>query len=454
MGAHPNECRRLVSELNIRWCQRLVSEISVGVQYPTLVSCGGAATTVLAVLALTMTGCGRPPQPSLDEMARRYVRLAVALGERDPDSLDFYVGPAGFVADLRRDPPALPAIKRDAEGLSVEVSRQTSIDANRVRALVADLAAITARVDLLTGTRQSYDAESAAFFGVAPGPTDDQALARIRSQIADIVGRDGRLADRYSTFAARFTIPPDRLPSVISAAVDECRRTTVAHLALPPGDDVRLEFVRDKPWAAFSRYLGGARSVIQINTDFQLTIDQALQVACHEAYPGHHTRNTLIASSLADDRRPERAVQLMFSREALTSEATAMLAVDVAFPPAERVRVERERLFPLAGLHSSGAEQHVAVERLVSDLQVVQAGVARRYLNGDLEFARAVSALEEQALVPHAEALIKYVNQYRSYVTTYTTGRALAAARQAACTGPEPRDDVRWRCFVREILAR
>ena len=131
-----------------------------------------------------------------------------------------------------------------------------------------------------------------------------------------------------------------------------------------------------------------------------------------------------------------------------------MLAVDVAFPPAERVRVERERLFPLAGLHSSGAEQHVAVERLVSDLQVVQAGVARRYLNGDLEFARAVSALEEQALVPHAEALIKYVNQYRSYVTTYTTGRALAAARQAACTGPEPRDDVRWRCFVREILAR
>ena len=148
--------------------------------------------------------------------------------------------------------------------------------------------------------------------------------------------------------------------------MDECRRATVAHVALPPGESVRLEFVRDKPWGAFSRYLGGARSVIQINADFRFTIDQALQIACHEAYPGHHTRNTLIASSLADGRHPERAVQLMFSREALTSEATAMLAVDVAFPPAERVRVERERLFPLAGLHSGGVEQHVAVERLVS----------------------------------------------------------------------------------------
>jgi hypothetical protein len=413
------------------------------------------ATTIYVALSLTMTACGRHQQRSLDEMARRYVRLAVALGERDPDSLDFYAGPAGFVADVRRNPPPLPAIKREADGLSVEVSQSAATDASRVNALVADLAAIAARVDLLTGTRQPYDVESAAFFGVAPDPIDDQALARIRSQIADIVGRDGRLADRYSAFAARFTIPPDRLPTVVRAAVDECRRATVAHLALPPGEGVSLEFVRDKPWAAFSRYLGGARSVIQINADFRFTIDQALQIACHEAYPGHHTRNLLIASSLDDGRRPERAVQLMFSREALTSEATAMLAVDVAFPPAERVRVERERLFPLAGLHASGdVETHVAVERLVGDLQLAQAGVARQYLDGDLEFARAVNALEAQALVPHAEALIKYINEYRSYVTTYTTGRARAASRQAACAGPEPRDDVRWRCFERELLAR
>ena len=438
-----------------------MSELRVGAKYPALLPSrdvaalrSGATTTIIAVLSLTMTACGRPPQPSLDEMARRYVRLAVALGERDPDSLDFYAGPAGFVADLRRNPPALPVITREADALSAEVSRLASVDPDRVKALVADLAAVAARVDLLSGRRQPYDAESAAFFGVAPEPIDERALARIRSQIADIVGRDGRLADRYSAFAARFTIPPDRLSTVMNAAVDECRSATAAHLALPPGEGVRLAFVRDKPWGAFSRYLGGARSLIQINADFRFTIDQALQIACHEAYPGHHTRNTLTASSLADDRRPETAVQLMFSRAALTSEATAMLAVDVAFPPVERVRAERERLFPLAGLQSAGVEQHVAVERLLSDLQVVQAGVARRYLDGDLEFARAVSALEEQALVPHAEALIKYVNQYRSYVTTYTTGRSLAASRQAVCAGSEPRDDARWRCFEHELLAR
>jgi hypothetical protein len=111
-----------------------------------------------------------------------------------------------------------------------------------------------------------------------------------------------------------------------------------------------------------------------------------------------------------------------------------------------------DRLFPLAGLGPADAEHHVATERLVGDLQVVQADVARRYLDGELEFARAVSALEERALVPHAEALIKYVNQYRSYVTTYTAGRIVIAARLAACSGASPTEDARWRCFEEETV--
>ena len=418
----------------------------------------------LTVVLLLLSGCARTSRSALDEEAGRYVRLAVALGERDPESLDFYAGPADLVADLRRSPPSLPEIRREAEVLSARVLREAPVDpadAARAGDLLADLHAIAVRVDLLTGTRLPYDKESTVLFGLAPAPVDEHRLNAIRSQIAEIVGRGGRLVDRFAAFAARFTIPADRIPAVMSAAVEECRRRTVAHVALPPGERVTLEIVRDKPWSAFSRYLGDARSVIQINTDFRFTVDQALQVACHEGYPGHHTRNTLMAStstpvalgfSPAGHRGPERFVQLMFSPEALVSEASAMLAVDVAFSPAERVRVERDRLFPLAGLRPADAEQHVAIERLVGDLQVVQADVARRYLDGKLELARAVVALEEQALVPHAEALIKYVNEYRSYVTTYTTGKTVLAARLAACAGAHPTEDERWRCFEKEML--
>jgi hypothetical protein len=416
---------------------------------------GRRALRAVATCVLLLA-CDCTARVSLDDDARQYVRLAVALGERDPDSLDFYAGAAEAVADIRRDPPSLTAIKRDAQSLSARLRARHDpdpVERIRVQALVRDLAAMIARVDLLTGARLPYDQESVAFFGVAPGPIDERRLAGIRSRIADVVGHDGRLVDRYAAFAARFTVPADRLPGVMRAAMAECRRRTIAQVALPADEQIRLEFVRDKPWSAFSRYLGDARSVVQINTDFLFTVDQALQVACHEGYPGHHVRNTLTAPRRDDAGRPaERSIQLMFSPEALASEASAMLAADAAFTKDERVRFLRERLFPLAGLDATDVQRHADLERMVADLQSVHAEVARRYLDGGLEFARAVTALEEQALVPHGEALVKYINEFRSYITTYTAGTQLLDARLAACAGPDPTDGIRWRCFKNETL--
>ena len=405
----------------------------------------GSLKVFATCVLLAAWSCGA--RPSLDGQAREYVRLAVALGERDPDSLDFYAGPAEAVADIRRSPPPLTAIKRDAEALSARIRMRQDPDpgeTQRVAALVRDLAAIIARVDLLTGAHPTYGDESISLFGMAPEPLDEAGLAEIRSQIAALVGGDGRLVDRYAAFAERFTIPPERLQAVMAAALDACQRATVAHVALPQGEQARLAFVTDKPWSAFSRYLGGALSVISINRDFRFTVDQALQIACHEGYPGHHTRNTLQTQA---GHRPERSVQLTFSPESLRSESAAMLAAEVAFPADERLRVVRDRLFPLANLPPDGAAAHIRVERLAGELQIVQADVARRYLDGALEFARAVAELEERALVPHAEAQVKYINEFRSYVTTYTAGLAALASRFAACAGPGAADDIRWRCF-------
>jgi hypothetical protein len=414
---------------------------------------------VLFLLGLTLGGCrGGAVRSSLDDDARRYIQLAVAVGEHDPDSLDFYAGPADLVAAERRNPPSMLAIKHEVAALSARLSSRTAGDAAeaaRVRALAQDVDELKARVDLLTGTRLPFENESRVFFGVAPGPVDAGHLADLRSQVARIVGPGGRLVDRYTAFTARFTVPADRLPAVMAASLDECRRRTASQLALPPGEHVTLELVTNKPWSAYSRYMRGGHSIIQVNADFRFTVDQALQVACHEAYPGHHTRNVLLeARRPAAERWPERWVQLTFSRASLQSEAAALAAIDVAFTPAERVRIERDRLCPLAGISPDGLEAEVELERLVDALQILQADVARRYLDGELEFARAVAVLEDEALVPHAEAAVKYMNEYRSYVTTYTTGRAAFAARLAACTGGDAADAVRWRCFDEQMLPK
>jgi hypothetical protein len=409
--------------------------------------------TAVSLLLVTIA-CAPTHVVSLDEEARRYVRLAVALGERDFDSLDFYAGPADLVADVRRDPPKLAAIRSDAAALAARLSGHRAVEPaerQRVAVIVRNLGAIVARVDLLTGTRLSFDRESLEFFGVAPGSIDEDRILAIRSQIAAVIGGRGRLVDRYSAFAARFVVPGDRLRPVIEAALAACREATVAHLTLPQGEHVTLEFVRDKPWSAFSRYLGNGRSVIQVNADFQFTVDQALQIACHEGYPGHHARNLVRTTGDAVSRWPERSVQLTFSPESFASEASATVAADVAFPPDQRLAVVRDRLFPVAGIPPAGAAPHVAVERLVGELQIVQADVARRYLDGALEFARAAAEMEERALVPHAEALIKYINRYRTYVTTYTTGAEMFRTR---CLGPDTSAQSRWRCFLQDITSR
>jgi hypothetical protein len=404
--------------------------------------------------------CARPrsPRPSIDDDAREYVRLAVALGERDPDSIDFYAGPPELVATVRRDPPPLAEIRRRARALEARLNAGPPTP--RGQRVAAGLVLIASRVDSLTGTRLLFDAESVLFFGVKARASDAVHMAEVRAKVASMVGGSGSrpLVDRYAAFASRFVVPPERVRDVFDAALDECRRRTVAHVRLPGDESVSVEYVASKPWAAMSRLHDGHRSVIQINTDFSFTVDQLLELACHEGYPGHHVRNLIVTANAAV--APERWVQLTFSPASRMSEVAAMEAADIAFTRDERVAFERDRLFPIAGLAPVVAQgfspadiaRDIDVERLVGELQVIQPDVARRYLDGDLEFERAVTELEAEALVPHAEGLVKYINEYRSYITTYTDGRALVAAGHAPCG--EADEQARWRCFVAEMTPR
>ena len=66
---------------------------------------------MIIALVFTAAACG---PPGFDPQVREYVRLAVALGERDPDSIDFYYGPLSGSADIRKHPPRLDEIRRSA----------------------------------------------------------------------------------------------------------------------------------------------------------------------------------------------------------------------------------------------------------------------------------------------------------------------------------------------------
>ncbi len=363
---------------------------------------------------------------TLDSVAHAYLRLAVALGEHDGDSIDYYYGPPAWVADIRKQAPPLNQIRQSSLELIEALQTMTVHDTTSVtrqKFLLGQLQAIACRASQAAGARSTFDEESMCSFGhTSPKTMDEKALSATREKIAQLIGGHGTMAERYSAFEAKYVIPRAKLQSVMERAIAGCRSQTVKHVPLPADESIELTFAGDEPWAGYSLYKGAHHSVVTINTDFPVTIDRALDLACHEAYPGHHTFNMLQDDAVARQGAPELMVQPTYSPQSFLSESAATIAGEMAFPRDERIRFEREELFPLAGLPAVDVERYLEVEELVEQLHSAIAVIAREYVDGQLEFARAGEALEKEALMGNTFDTLKYLNEFRSYVVTYTCG--------------------------------
>jgi hypothetical protein len=151
-----------------------------------------------------------------------------------------------------------------------------------------------------------------------------------------------------------------------------------------------------------------------------------VDLACHEGYPGHHVYNALLEKHLVRDRGwIEFTVYPLFSPQSLIAEGTANYGIAVAFPGEERVRFERDVLFPAAGLDPATAADYYDVQALTEKLAYAGNEAARQYLDGKIDAAAAASWLEKYALMarPRAEQRVRFMDQYRSYVINYNLGK-------------------------------
>ena len=365
----------------------------------------------------------------------------LALGERDEDSLDSYHGPAKWQDEARTRHASLDTVRADAVALRDRLATRATDgspakpDDNERRAfLIRQLDAVAARVDILRGSRPSFAAEAHALFGidtgsVAPAARDPSSSpAAIRGELDRLLPGHGDLAKRYAAFDARFRVAPPLLPPLLTRAMAACRAATAAHIPLPEDERIDVAYVPELRWSAFTRYQGARISRIEINPSLGLTVDRVLDLACHEGYPGHHTIETLVDARFPN--RTEFLVQPLFSPQALLREAAASIAPALAFSDAARIDVERE-LFVIAGFDSAEVPRYVRVARLVDGLHGVAGDIAKRYLDGDLEFSRALTALERDALMASGDATLRFVNRFRTYAATYTIGRDLLEAAVA-----------------------
>jgi hypothetical protein len=392
----------------------------------------------------------------MDGLARAYVRLVLAIGVHDPDAVDAYYGPEQLRTEVTQVAAALPSVRRDIAALrrALDMRPMPADDVHaawRLRTLRAQARALDMRAAVRAGERVLFDAESAAQYD-AVAPTHDAAyFDRLLGALDSALPGGGPLAERYERFRTAFVIPPERVDRVFRAAIAACRERTRAHVVLPEDETFTLEYVRDKPWSGYNWYQGDYRSVIQVNTDLPIFIDRALDLACHEGYPGHHVYNVLIEHDLVRERGwIEWSVYPLFSPQSLIAEGTANFGIAVAFPDAERLAFEREVLFPLAGLDPSGAARYHQVQQLAGRLSYAGNEAARRYLDEKASAAEAVAWLERYALMNHDRATqrVRFFDRYRSYVINYNLGEDLVEAFVDREGGIASRPARRWEVFT------
>ena len=412
---------------------------------------------ILAFLAALLLGAAAAPADGLDAIGRDYVRLQLEIGARDEGYVDAYYGPAALrdaaqanprsIADLATAAAALQARAEavDPAGLEPIVQRRRTY-------LIAQLGAARTRLRMLQGERLSFADEARGLYGITPQIRPLADYDPILARIERLVPGTGPLADRVEAFQQRFTIPADRLEAVMQAAIAECRRRTLAHIPLPGEERFTLEFVTNRSWSGYNWYQGNYRSVIQINTDQPVRLARAVDLGCHEGYPGHHAYNLLLERQLARGRNwPEFQVYPLYSPQSFIAEGSANYGIELAFPGDEQLAFETRVLYPLAGLPTEGAAAYRALQDATRDLSGARFTIARDYLEGRLTREQAIAMAQRYQLMsaPRATQSVAFIDQYRAYVINYGLGRDMVAGYVEGA-GPDPA--ARW-ARMRRLLS-
>jgi hypothetical protein len=401
---------------------------------------------------------------AMDRIAEQYVKLVLAMGQHDADYVDAYYGPPEWKKGAEASKIDLDAIAARARTLTAELDPQRKaqilngsgsdedMSGLRVQYLERQLSALSARVRILKGERLSFDDESRSLYDAVAPTFPESHFQQILDRLEKRFPGNGPLVERYAAFRRAFIIPRDKLDPVFQRAIQGCRERTLQHIKLPAEEKFTVEYVTNKSWSGYNWYQGGYRSLIQVNTDLPIYVDRAIDLACHEGYPGHHVYNALLEKNLVRDRGwVEYTVYPLFSPQSLIAEGTANFGIEVAFPGKDRVEFEKTTIFPAAGLDPSRAAEYYEVQALVDQLSYAGNEAARRYLNKLIDGSQAAAWLERYALMQHDRAVqrVRFFDQYRSYVINYNLGKDIVRRYIESRGGTPGAPARRWAEFER-----
>lgn len=415
---------------------------------------------LIALTSLFILSCSQKKQhktaEDLNHVAAEYVRLGLAIGQYDPDFVDAYYGPDSLKpTGTRLEVFPKYIFLSSVNDLLRKLSAFQSDDKNdtltiRAKWMSKQLEAFGRRINIFAGNRKSFDEESKDLFGVIAPSNPESYYSDVVSNLDHLLPGTGPIPERFQQLANHFIIPKDKIDTVFKTAIAESRKRTLAHYQLPVNENFTLEYVTGKSWSGYNWYKGNYTSNIQVNTDIDIFIERAIDVASHESYPGHHVYNMLLEKNLYHDRGwVEISLYPLFSPQSLIAEGSANYGIDVAFPGNEKIEFAKNVLLPLAGIDTTGIDLYFKVLTLKGKLNFVRNEVGRGLLNNKMDEAEALRWLIEYGLSNKETALksISFIRKYGSYVINYNYGLELVKNYIESNGGTSANPAKRWELF-------
>lgn len=346
---------------------------------------------------------------------KRYLELCLRLGRHVDGLVDSYFGPpeiAGRIdAEPVRDPVELVA---DAESL---------LDENDDVYLEAQLVGLGTVARKLAGEEIPYGDEVERCYGIRPQRVPEEGFEAAHRALDEALPPGGSLADRYQRWREGDAVPVDRLPGVLQALSDRLRERTREGFGLPEGEDARLDFVTDEPWAAYNYYLGELTSRVAVNTDVSLNASFVADLMAHELYPGHHTEHAWKEAILYRDQgRLEESVLMIGVPQSLIAEGIAGLAIDMVVDDHDLFAAEVLGEFGID--YDADAGRRIRQAREPLDRVVGNAALLLHEDGASTEEAQAYLQRWGLSSEKRAKHNVEFITHpiWRSYITTYADG--------------------------------
>jgi hypothetical protein len=268
------------------------------------------------------------------DISERYVRLCLRVGRHIDGFIDAFIGPSEWEQSVAADELVDPRDLRDEAQLLLDGLGDADLEEDRRRWLRGQLEALECVTTRLSGGDIAWTDEVERCLGVRPTRTDTSVFEGVHRRLDAALPGSGTVRERYIAWDNNNAAPRERLVPALERLKEVLGPRAHALAPMPAEESVAYEIVSNVPWIAYNWYAGQHRSRVEVNADLPISIVLLVDLAAHEAYPGHHTERTVKEAHLYRDLgRLETSVVITPAPESLVSEGIALNALEEALGP-------------------------------------------------------------------------------------------------------------------------